>query len=508
MSFNQIFQQQVYTWNEAYSYNTSGDALVNLFFKTVQGLTEDSLMKLLDESLNQDVLATLKIIFHARDPRGGKKWKDIFKLTFGTKWNHHQELQSQLLSNPLFWCLGAEYGSWKTVIELGMTFNPKSEEGKAFIQALGNQLLEDYKLVDTEEPISLAGKWAPSPGKSLARKNRQSYLALVEYVGYSSREEKGYRNFLTKLRNRLKIVETKMCSREWEAIEYSHVPSVAMKVYRKAFQRQDEKRFTTWVESLAKGESKVNAKLLYPHEITKALLENNRALLPNNNKTQELLIEAQWGVMVDELLKMGTLNGIIPMCDVSGSMDGTPMDVCLALGLLVSQVSTEPFKDLIITFTDTPDFHQIKGESLKERIKCFKNMRVGYSTNFQGAFRVLLARAQTYQVKPEDMPRTILVFSDCQFNQFDKGNLKTNLQGIQEQYAASGYEMPQLVFWNLNGSTPDFPSCNTPGVSLVSGFSEVLLKALMNGEPLGPMSILNSTVLHNERYNLVESLLG
>jgi hypothetical protein len=494
--FSNLFNKtQVYTENGALSYGDSGSKVLNLFFKTNQGLDESKLIDLVKESLDEDLLETLKVIFHARDPRGGKKWKDVYRFTFSNPWGNYENLRLRLLNNPLFWYLSAEYGSWKTTIQLGMNLDCNSNESKTFIKVLSDQLISDYK--STKNNVSLVGKWAPSPNKSLAKKYRDSYSNLLIALNM---KEKSYRKMLVTLRQKIDIVESKMCSNQWDSIDYSKVPSIAMNLYRKAFEIHDKQRFTQWIEGLSNCESKINARTLYPHTITKALLFNNNAL-------QEKVIEAQWKTLVDELKSKGRLNGVIPMCDVSGSMNGTPMYVCLALGLMVSELNNPPFKDLIITFTNKPSFFKIKGSTLKDRISSFNDMEVGYNTNFGGAFKVLLDKARGTRVTQEDMPRTILVFSDCQFDEFDKGNLSTNLDGIKSLYSEYGYTMPQLVFWNLRGDTMDYPSCSTPGVSLVSGFSESLLKALMNDCSLEPKSILNTEVLSNPRYQPIEALL-
>src|SRR5690606_40273216 len=81
-----------------------------------------------------------------------------------------------------------------------------------------------------------------------------------------------------------KTVEQDMCSKKWRNINYSSVPSVAMNKYRKAFYRNDESRFTKFIDSVTKGVKKINASAIYPHTLVRALYngENKQA------------VEAQW----------------------------------------------------------------------------------------------------------------------------------------------------------------------------------------------------------------------
>lgn len=58
--------------------------------------------------------------------------------------------------------------------------------------------------------------------------------------------------------------------------------------------------------------------------------------------------------MVDDLSQKGKLKNCLAICDVSGSMSGTPMEVSVALGVVVSELSVEPWKGKLITFSKNP----------------------------------------------------------------------------------------------------------------------------------------------------------
>ena len=82
------------------------------------------------------------------------------------------------------------------------------------------------------------------------------------------------------------------------------------------------------------GEVTIAAGALLPHEII--------ALLKDSGGGQ--VAELQWKRMVDDLWKKGKLSNCIAVCNVSGSMNGEPMNVCVALGLMILELSENPWK--------------------------------------------------------------------------------------------------------------------------------------------------------------------
>lgn len=495
---NKVFGQQgvgvgtnVSTWNGAISYDSTSSSLIDLFFKLTRGLKGSQLFELLTEALEEDLLFTLKIIFHARDPRGGKGEKQLFLDIFQSNWGRHDDKRLSLLSTELFWLLAAEYGSWKTTIQLGYLLDPNSPGGQTFIRVLSKQLKEDMK---TDSP-SLLAKWMPRCGKSLAKNLPNTQKALLKSLGMN---EKTYRQTLASLSSKLKVVEQQMSANNWNDINYSTVPSVAMRIYSKAFQRHDEGGFSSWIEQVQQGASKVNAKVLHPHEVLKQVLEVE--------DDQLSLKEEQWKVLVEEAKGKGVLSNMIPLCDVSGSMAGLPMEVSVALGLLISEVIAEPFKDLVITFSRDPELYHIDSKGIQDRYRQLSYAPWGYNTDFQKVFDLILNRSKAFNVPDADMPKVLLVLSDMQFDEAAKDTSLTNFEHIQKKYEKAGYTMPHIVFWNLNATTLDFPAPLGDKVSFVSGFSPVILQAFMDGEQLGAQQVLNKLVLTNPRYQPIEEL--
>ena len=121
--------------------------------------------------------------------------------------------------------------------------------------------------------------------------------------------------------------------------------------------------------------------------------------------------------MVSDLRALGKLSNCVAICDVSGSMSGLPMDVCVALGLLVSELSDEPWHHRLITFSERPEMQLITGETLEEKTNFIREMDWDLNTNFQAVFDKLLSVAVAGKLPPERMVRRLFVFSDMEFDE-------------------------------------------------------------------------------------------
>ena len=184
------------------------------------------------------------------------------------------------------------------------------------------------------------------------------------------------------------------------------------------------------------------------------------------------------------------------MVDVSDSMYGRALDIAIALGLVTSQLTTPPFTNTCITFSIYPEFHQIQGQTLQEKIKSIMKMNWGTNTDLMAVFKLILDRAQTNQLAPEKMVETLFIFTDMKFDHaIDTGDWKSTHTQIQDMYRESGYKMPHIVYWNLRSCSLAFPAIkDTPNVELVSGFSDVLIKGFMSGQEFDPMNIMLNTI--------------
>ena len=148
------------------------------------------------------------------------------------------------------------------------------------------------------------------------------------------------------------LPEVYISAKQWCDIPYNRVASVAMKLCKYKFLKHDEERFLNYLEEVKQGKSKISAGALLPHEIIRSL----------NGGDDNQVAELQWKRMVEVLLKQGKLKNCLAVSDVSVSMSRTPMEVSVALGLLVSELSEEPWKGKVITFSEFPLLHFIQGD--------------------------------------------------------------------------------------------------------------------------------------------------
>ena len=335
----------------------------------------------------------------------------------------------------------------------------------------------------------LAAKWMPRPNVNNREKKRQAG-ALRKFLKLTPG---AYRKMLAELS---KTVEQLMCANEFGKINYSHVPSKAMSDYMRAFGRNDGLRFTSYLESVQKGDVKINAGAVYPYDIVKNLKYGS-----SNGA------DAQWNALPNYLTDNN--ERFLPVVDVSGSMECpagnnatvTCMDVAISLGLYISERNEGAFKDAFITFTSNPTLQYLKG-SLSERYRQIQGP-VGYDTNVEKAFRMLLNKAVESNVAPEEMPTMILMLSDMEFN---CGSVDgwTAQHMVESLYTQAGYTMPKLVYWNIQsrGDNNKPVQFDNEGTALVSGFSPALLTNLLAGKDMTPISMMLS-VIDSERYAAV-----
>lgn len=345
------------------------------------------------------------------------------------------------------------------------------------------------------EGNKLAGKWAPRKGPVADR--------LAQLFNLTP---KLYRKLIVRCSD---TVEQRMCANQWDDINFSHVPSLAAKLYAKAFAKHTS-MYEKYKEALKAGTAKVNASAVYPHQVVEFLRKSDDSTVP----------EAMWKALPNYVGN----SSILPMVDVSGSMacqaggttKTTCMDVSVALGLYCSDKNSGPFKDVILTFSASPELVHLKGD-LNTKLHQLELVNWDMNTNFELALDAILNHAVKNEVPQKDMPKILLVLSDMQFDaatrqEVDYGwssrrvatKVLTSIDLIRTQYELYGYEMPRVVYWNLNdkGNTP--VTFNQSKAALVSGFSPALLKAVLsdNLESFTPENVMLEAIM-SPRYNFL-----
>lgn len=460
--------------------------------------------------------------------------------------------------------------------------------------------LTKIKAGDKSQSMSLVGKWTPNEGghfdklaKAIALKLFESEPVLnddgtVKFKSYTDVKDaimangqipmrrrqatlctdktlenarisclKRYRKLYSRLRKHLDVVEIKMCDREghWSDIRPGAVPARCLSKNSKAFRnlnkdktersvkadrRQCAENFANHLQKAIENpaEARVHGKNMMPHELVRKYMPSG--YYGCSSTEIDPVVEAQWIDLRERLKETGALDYFIAMADVSGSMSGTPMEVSVALSILVSEVATPAFRDRFLTFSAAPTWHNLSGlTTLKAKVASTMSANWGMNTDFGAALQTILDACVTNNVPAEEVAKiTLAVFSDMQFDTacgigsnaycgyggYGRQRytapepFKTKHQKIADKFKAAGYVdadgkgiVPTIIFWNLQGATVDFPAdADTPGVAMVSGFSANGLKAFMDGsllemtaeKPPTPYEIFRKG-LDNERYDSV-----
>ena len=486
-TFIKAVSNKTYTENGAITNKSTQSALLDFYFHGA-ALRRDGgarIIELFENAFKEDKTKALKILFYIRDVRGGQGERETFRKIL--KWLGENE--SDWVKNNLG--LIPEYGRWD---DLGVLLKVDSVKNHV-VQFLAGVYLLDLKHIENNEieKVSLLGKWLWSEN---ATKKETKELAKILINSGLFGSAKQYRKNLTLLRKTIGIVETKLCNKEYENIDYSKLPSLSLLKYRKAFERNDSTKYSKYLESVNKGEVKINTKTLYPYDIVRAYNTISWYGRIEDNSIDETL-ETQWKNLPDYV---PAFNGLV-VSDTSGSMSGDPMNVSISLAIYIAERNkSEVWKNYCIPFSSNAHFIEVKGETLLDKIKSV--FTGDYSnTNLQAVFGLILGRAVACKVKPEDMPKTLLIISDMEFDSC--GNWNLNLEVVRKKYSDAGYEVPRLVWWDVDSRNTQTPATiDDKGNVLVSGCSPVALKIALNPE-LGAIEVMEETI-NQKRYDLVK----
>jgi len=463
------------TANGAATRSTSGQQHVDLFAMAGSSRNKQGdLINLFAAAYMADKNMALRIALWLRDVRGGAGERQSFRSVL--KWlemNDPVALQKLVPYVP-------EFGRWDDVIDT------------VAIQSEAFELAAAEMLAAIKGGNGLSAKWAPRKGE-VAVALRKSW----------NMQPKQYRKFIVNATN---VVETKMCAQEWNDIEFDKVPSLAGLRYQKAFGKRAPEAYNRYKAALANGDVKVNASVLFPHDIVSAI---------RNRDGDSDVLNAQWKALPDYI--EGKHGSMLVLSDVSSSMNSciggsvSAMNVSIALGLYISERQAGPFKDLVLTFASNSKFHHVVGNNITERCNNLERAEWGGSTNFQSSFDEILKLAKANDVPQEDMPKTLICISDMEFNSFSvQGRSVENFKAAEAKFKAAGYNMPKIVFWNANGKAGNNPvSFDQTGTMMVSGYSPSILKAILAGaeiENVTPLDVMLEAVM-TERYDVVNSIV-
>ena len=475
-SYNTASSHQHFTANGAVTHGSSLDACVDLFFLAGSSRGKN-ITPVFASALNADKNLTGRLLLWMRDVLQGAGEREQFRKLFQYLiYNDFETAQRILKKIPV-----DGIGRWDDVLVAIGT--PLQDEAVDLI-------VKALKAGD-----GLCAKWMPRRQKDKESNNMIVNIlakALNPDVRPYDKQEKIYRKTLSSLS---KTVEQQMCAQQWSDINYNHTPSKAAQIYRKAFARHDESRYQKYLDSLTKqdGTAKVNAKASYPHEVVMMAL-----------KGQEQLAEAQWKALPNFM--ENSEEGILPVVDVSASMTWTPVagsttvypiHIARSLGLYLSEKNKGPFQNEIMSFSENPKLYSIEG-SIRTRFDKMHSMDVGGSTNIVAAFELILKLAVKHNLPQSDVPSTLLILSDMEFNSSGR---QTAYDTVKAKFEAAGYKLPKVVFWNLNGRVGNNPvQAHQSGAALVSGYSASIMSAVLGCEDMSPRNVMLNKLL-STRYD-------
>ena len=463
---NAVQNQEARTDNGMKARKSTANAVVDLFYKIGASRGKDITADFVSALVQNEELA-LRVALWARDVRGGAGERELFRQILKYLENTRPDLAMKLLGKV------PEVGRWDDLF----VFQTSELKSQAYT-LLGDAL---------RAKNGLAAKWTPRKGE-VAREIR-------EFFGMTP---KFYRKSLVEM---TKVVESQMCAKDWDNINFSHVPSLAATRYKKAFYRNTEK-FAEYVAELVKGTDpkvKVNAGAVFPYDVLKGVTYGSF------NKTEKDHIVAQWDALENFV---GDAN-VLPLVDVSGSMSCPAgrnssvscMDVSVSLGLYLADKNKGVFKDTFLTFSSDPQLLNLKGDVIQKMDQMVRS-EWGMSTDLVKAMMKILNVAVKGKVPQEDMPSMLLILSDMQFNACVEHD-DSAMEMIARQFTSNGYEVPKVVFWNINSSDNVPVKHDESGVALVSGFSPSIVKAILAADTseFTPEAIMLKAIM-SDRYKV------
>ena len=481
-----------YTENGAVAYKSSLNKCLDMFatFGSVRHITENDkerYSEMFVDALAEDAVMAMKVIFYIRDVRGGQGARAIFRLCMETLLSVDENMLKAVIG------LIPEYGRWDDLFGL-IKFRNTKVNG-VILEYVAKTLATD---IESNTP-SLLAKWMPSETASnREQKKLAAYFANRLFKG----NKRAYRTVLSTLRKRIKVVESSMSAKKWD-IDFSAVPSKASLIYQNAFYKHNPEGYEKYLRDVAAGKAKINAATLFPVDIVKKVEE-----LPyNSTKRETFVLDAMWNALPNYL--EGKDETGLCVVDVSGSMSGTPMQVAVSLGLYCAERAKGPYHNKFITFSARPDLVEVRGENIVEKVRNMKRANWDMNTDIEAVFDLILDTAVRNRLPQSELPSKLYIISDMQFDQArseysgywynrrrkPNPNESTFMSIIKRKFAAAGYEMPLLVYWNVSeGKTGIFQeTVGGEQCCMVSGFSPSLFKAVIEGTSFEEEIIITET---------------
>ena len=473
------------TLNGGLTNATSGTHCLDLFFRAgaMRTAKPEEIADVVRCAFAEDPVRTMKTLFFVRDVRGGLGERRFFRTALQLLAAEEPDaVRRNIAQIP-------EFGRFDDLCVLLRT--PCEDAAIAVIRA---QLHADRTAMDKQERVSLLAKWLPSVNAS-AEATRRDGRYLAEKLGMS---ERTYRKCLSALRRYIDVLETRLCNSDY-TFDYSAVPGGAMMKYTRTFLRNDCERYCEYLNAVENGKAAIHTGTLYPYEIVR------RSWCPSSEEDRKAL-DLTWR----SLPPYGESDeNAIAVVDGSGSMycgqvgNVRPIDAALSLGLYFAEHNKGAFANHFITFSENPKLVEIKGRDITEKVRYCERFNECANTDLEAVFELILETAVENHVPQDELPTKLFIISDMEFDGcIVGGNSQPLYDTMRRMYEYAGYQLPQVVFWNVHSFQNNIPvKSGTCGTALVSGFSPALFDCVMEGE-LEPLRIMERTILA-ERYAVI-----
>ena len=432
--------------------------------------SDDDCINMFKNAFAENNVLSLKCLFYLADCRGGQGERRFFRVCFKWLANNYPEIAAR---NIVFI---PEYRRWDDVL-YSCVGTPVEKDALAFIK-------KQLELDVTCKTPSLLAKWLPSENAS-SKQTKKMGTIVREYLQLSHKQ---YRKMLSELRSRINIVEKLMSENRWDEIEFDKIPSRAGLIYKNAFARRDiiAKKYETFAKN---KNTTVNADVLDPVHIAHKAFRCNM-----NDETDRAILQKYWDNLKDYY--NGRKENGIAIIDTSGSMTGTPIEAAISMGAYIAEKSStnSPFHNYFITFSHTPHLVRFVGVDIVDKFRRCIRADWAMNTNINAVFDMLLDVALKEHTKAEDMPERLYIFSDMEFDRCisqngshsyydlirNQNSMNTLLESIAKKWAAAGYELPKVIFWNLDARSNNIPALGER-FSYVSGFSMSMVETILSG---------------------------
>ncbi len=454
---------KTYTENEATTLKTTGSDVLDLFstIGTSRYWDEKEVIDRFIRAYSEDSDLAVKLLFHARDVRGGLGERRVFRLILA--WLADLAPKAVLKNMAYI----PEFGRYDDLLCL-----LEGKCKKETIHHLKEQLDMDIQALKNGQPVSLLAKWLPSINTSNEKAVKNAKILANAF--HMTQEE--YRKTLSALRKEIKLVENYLREMDY-TFDYEKVPSRAHFKYRKAFTRNDEDRYLKFITDVNVGKLTMHAGNMAPYELVEAYLNRQDTM----GDKEKMVLNTMWDSLPDYV---GDENAIA-VVDTSGSMywsgRPTPASVALSLGMYFAERNKGVFQNHFIEFSESPQLIEIKGKTFVDKLQYLQTFNVIADTNLEAVFDLILDTAIKYKVDQKDLPSRLVIISDMEFNGCVKNANLTNFENAKKKFTGAGYQLPNIVFWNVASRNRQQPvTMNEEGVALVSGVSTHVFEQVMN----------------------------